>query len=356
MKKIDLHLFFRLSKAFGLFLMLTLGGYALLDFCTKAGDFVESSAFNYSLLFTFYGCEFSKRAYLFLPLCFSLALLTQLIRMNKSKELVALLCGGLSYKKILRPMWILAILVSSMLFANRIYLTPPTRSFLEDFRNDHVRSLKKTKGNENIIYALILKDDSKLVYQSYDPIKKQYFDLFWIISPDRILRIKYLDKLDMGYKARFIDELQRNSQGTFQKKHSFNELTLSPEWLRGAHFDRSLPIQTQTLKAIFQGLHKKDYLFSKNEIYTELFLTLIMSTSPLWIMLMQAPLTTRYSRHLPVLFIVGSHLFFFFTAATVFDGLGIIAQKSVVSPWIVLLIPFLLGYFILYRRYKQKLI
>jgi lipopolysaccharide export LptBFGC system permease protein LptF len=353
--KIQRHLFLRLLKTFSLFIALLLITYTLLDFCTKAADFSDTTAANYLFMLQFYGAEFSKRAHLFIPICFTLAMLLQFIRLSKTKELVALLCAGIPYRKILTPFWLMASIVTLFLFVNRQYIVPPTRDFLETYRNDHVRALKKAKNADEIIFALILKDDSKLLYQSYDPVKKTYFDLFWIVSPQRILRIKYLEMIETGYKARFVDELTRNQMGTLQKKHSFKELSFSKEWLKGAHFDKSLPIQTQSLNEMASGLKEADYIYSKDEVFTEIFVVIIMSLSPLWLVAMQAPILTRYTRQIPVLFYVGSQLLFFFCSSTIVDGFSIIAQRSIISPWILLFIPFICSMGYLGYRYRKSL-
>jgi lipopolysaccharide export LptBFGC system permease protein LptF len=354
--KIQRHLFLRQTKLFLVFIALLILTYTLLDFCTKAADFSDASAMNYLFMLRFYGSEFSKRAHLFIPICFTLSMLLQFMRLSKTKELVALLCSGISYKKVLTPYWVFASLLSLGLLLNRQYIIPPTRDFLESYRNDHVRALKKDKNTEDQIFTLVLKDDSKLIYQNYDAKTKRYFDLFWIVSPQRILRIKYLDETESGYKARFVDELCRNSLGTIQKKHSFKELNLSHEWLVGAHFDKNLPIQTQNFNQMTKGAFSNDYLFSKDEVLTEFFFNLIMCLSPLWIVLMQAPFLTSYSRQIPVLFYVGSQLLFFFCISTILDGFSILAQKSIISPWLLLFSPSFFGSGYLIYRYRKKIL
>lgn len=354
--RIQRHIFKRLFRTFLMLVGLVLSLYMLLDFCTKAVDFADARAINYLFMIKFYGSEFAKKAHILVPICFSLTVALQLIHLSKTKEIVALLSAGMSYKKILKPFWFLAFLLSSFLFVNRHLIVPPTRTFLETYRNDHVRALKKTKNIDDQIFALVLKDDSKLIYNSFDPQKGRYFDLFWIISPQRVLRIKYLDQTDNGYTAHHIDELSRNHLGTLQKKHSFKELSLSKEWLKGAHFDKSLPIQTQGFDQMIKGLKNHDYIYSKDEIVTELLVMLIMSLSPFWIITMQAPFLSRYSRQIPVLFYIASQLLIFFCTSTLVEGLGIISQRSIASPLILLLTPFILGLYWLKRRYNKRIV
>jgi lipopolysaccharide export LptBFGC system permease protein LptF len=354
--KIQRHLFMRLLKSFVFFVALLFTTYIILDFCTKVADFSDSSSINYLFMLRFYGSELAKKAHLFIPICFSLACLLQFIKLSKTKEIVALLCSGLTYQKILAPFWVMGCILSIVLFLNRQYIIPPSRNFLESYRNDHVRTLKKVKNEEDQLFTLVLKDESKLIYQSYNPIKKRYFDLFWILSPQRILRIKYIDHTELGYKAQFIDELTRNQSGTLQKKHSFKELTLSKEWLQGAHFDKSLPIQTQKLDQLIHGLKNKEYLYSRDEIYTELLLVLIMNLAPLWLIAMQSPMLCQYSRQTSILFYVATQLLFFFCSSTILDGLGIISQRSIVSPWILIFIPTTIGLFFIFKRYKKKVV
>jgi lipopolysaccharide export LptBFGC system permease protein LptF len=353
--KIQRHLFFRTTKQFALFVLLIFFTFCLIDFCTRVSDFTDSSL-GASFAFKYYGCEFAKRAHFFIPICFALTILLQFIHMTKAKEIIALLSSGMSYKKILRPFWYLAFTLGALLITIRHLVLPPSTLFLETYRNDHVRAVKKAKHASDEIFTLILKDDSKLIYQSYDAEKQRYFDLFWIVTPQRILRMKYLDKIEAGYKAHFIDELSRNQLGVFQKKHSFKELKLSKEWLKGAHLDKILPIQTHDITKLGKGLTSKDYIYSKDEIYTELLLVLIMSASPLWLLLMQAPMIRHYSRQIPVLFYVATQILFFFACATVLDGLGVIAQRSIASPWLLLFLPSMTMGFLLLRRYKKQLI
>lgn len=353
--KIQRHLFTRLVKQFILFVLLIFFTFCLIDFSTRMSESsMKLLASNF--IFKFYGSEFAKKAHFFIPICFALTILLQLLHLIKSKEIIALLSSGLNYKKILRPFWHLAFILSSLLLVNRQFILPEAILFLETYHNDHIKAVKKAKHAHDEIFTLVLKDDSKLIYQSYDTEKKRYFDLFWIISPQRILRIKYIDKTDSGYTGHFIDELTRNHLGTFQKKHSFKELKLSKEWLKGAHFDKILPIETQNLLKLAKGFTNKDYLYSKDHIYTELFLVVIMAASPLWILLMQAPLVKYFSRQIPVLFYLTLYILFFFATATILDGLGVIAQRSIASPWLLLFIPSVIGGFFLMRRYRQQFI
>lgn len=353
--KIQRHLLLRISKQFFLFTLLIFFTFCLIDFCTRVSDFTDSNL-GFGFTFTYYGCEFAKRAHFFIPICFALTILLQFIHLTKSKEIVALLSSGINYQKIIRPFWYLSIALGFLLLFNREFILPKSILFLENYRNDHVRAAKKAKNAGDEIFTLILKDDSKLIYQSYDDQKQRYFDLFWIVTPQRILRMKYLYKTESGYTAQFIDELTRNQLGVFQKKHSFKELKLSKEWLKGAHLDKTLPIQTQELSKVAKGIYNKDYIYSKDEIYTEILLVLIMSLSPLWLLLMQAPMIKNYSRHIPVLFYVATQLLFFFACATILDGLGVITQRSIASPWVLLFIPSITAGFFLIRRYRRQLI
>lgn len=353
--KIQRHLFNRIAKQFTLFVLLIFFTFCLIDFCTRVSDFTDASL-GAGFALRYYGCEFAKRAYLFIPICFALTVLLQFLHMAKSKETVALLSSGFSYKKIVRPFWYLSFILLALLLINREFILPKSTLFLETYRNDHVRAVKKAKNASDEIFTLILKDDSKLIYQSYDAQKQRYFDLFWIVTPQRILRMKYLDKTDAGYKAQFIDELTRNQLGTFQKKHSFKELKLSKEWLKGAHLDKVLPIETQDFKKLAKGIYSKDYVYSKDEIFTEIILVLVMALSPLWLLLMQAPIIRQYTRQIPVLFYVATQILFFFACATIIDGLGVIAQRSIVSPWILLFVPSVLAGIVLIRRYRKQLL
>lgn len=352
--KIQRHLFLRIAKQFFLFVLLIFFTFVLIDFCTRVSDFTDSSL-GTSFAFKYYGCEFAKRAHFFIPICFALTAILQFLHLTRSKEIIALLSSGMNFKKILAPFWLLAFLLSTVLFVNRELVLPKSSYFLETYKNDHVRAAKKAKNASEEIFTLILKDDSKLIYQSYDPQKQRYFDLFWIVNPQRILRIKYLDKFENGYQAHFIDELTRNQLGTFQKKHSFKELKLSKEWLKGAHLDKVLPIQTKHLTDLTKGILDKEFTYSKDEIFTELLLVLIMSLSPLWLLLMQAPMSRNFTRNVPVLFYVSTQILFFFCCATVLDGLGVITQRSIASPWILIFLPALIAGFILIRRYKKLL-
>lgn len=353
--KIQRHLFIRIIKQFVFFVLLIFLTFCLMDFCTRIHEFSNTSLAS-GFIFKLYGSELAKKAHFFIPICFALTILMQLVHLVKSKEIIALLSSGLNYKIIMRPFWYLAFILGSLLVVNRQFILPKSTFFLETYRNDHLKAVKKAKYAHDEIFTLILKDDSKLIYQSYDAKQNRYFDLFWIITPQRILRIKYLDKTDTGYIGYFIDELTRNQLGAFQKKHSFKELKLSKEWLKGAHFDKILPIETQTLVTLAKSIHNKDYLYSKDEIYTELLLIMIMAASPLWILLMQAPIIKSLSRQLPVLFYVTTQILFFFVTATILDGLGVIAQKSIASPWLLLFMPSAIGGFFLIRRYRKQLI
>ena len=76
-------------------------------------------------------------------------------------------------------------------YLNFEYFHPSALRHIEDFRVAHFPWQPYGQRRE-LIHLIPLKDDSKLIYQSFDKENNVLFDVLWIKSMDDVWRIKYL--------------------------------------------------------------------------------------------------------------------------------------------------------------------
>jgi len=336
--------FFReIIKVFILFLFVFYFLYSIMDYSTHMQDFIVDKQIQISDIFLYYANQFIKRADLLIPLALLIAAIKVLSTLNANRELVALQASGVKLKKLLSPFFLVACFCTCFNYFNGEYLLPNSLNYLDKFHYSHFKHMQKGRKREPV-HVLFLKDNSKLIYQTYDKEKKVFFDVIWLSSSDDIWRIKYLQADLEKPIGQYVDHLKRNSQGFFEREESYNSLLFKQiQWDRNMPRKGYIPFENRSISELFRLLHHKKTasIYEAKEIMTRLCFKCVIPLLPFLVLIAITPFCIRYSRNLPIFFIYAFGLFGYISFFTLMDSAVILGENNVFPPLVAILTPFL---------------
>ncbi len=328
------------SFTFTFFLLCLFIVYVLIDFSIHGVRFLTSGPKAGALDFIVYYLQyFAQHLDLFLPLTFLLSMYKVLFHLASHFELVALQMAGLSRKKLLLPLFFFASLLSLFGWINHEYFVGNAIVAADEFKASHSKSGKKNRSGDHF-QTLVLEDQSELVYQSFDPQKKEFFDVFWIRSEGDFWHIKKLFFASFPPIGYFADHLVRETllqkQESFEEK-IFKEMPLAPTTAPKPFIPfESRPISALFLEARLGGAGVKTHLHHK----------LALPLLPLLVLLAAAPFTFAFSRQRPTLLIVSLSLFGLIASLTLLDSFLILGENKVFPPALAIwTLPLLIAFF-----------
>jgi lipopolysaccharide export system permease protein len=288
------------------------------------------------------------------PLAFLIATIKVLTTANTRNELIALQSAGVRLSCLLRPFFLLAILLSSASYITFQTITPKALNYIDQF---HAAFLKhsKSKGKEGRIHVLYLDDGSKLVYQNYDTSDASFFDVFWVVHADDLWRIKVLTWEQDEVVGHFVDHLKRE-EGLFIKKESFEVYPFKKMNLESKSTKtRLIPLENRSLFELFQlkGSNDLRYRDDKPAIKTVLYFKMMIPLLPLLVVVGISPFCIRFHRSFSSFFIYAAGLLVFIVFFTMMNAAIILGQNEVFSPALAIFTPFVLlfaGFFWNFRK------
>jgi lipopolysaccharide export system permease protein len=344
MKIWERYLLREILKVFFLFLSCFFFLYALIDYSMHMQDFFADKSVQISHIAVYYFFHFVKRADLLIPLALLISTLKVLFSLNSRGELIALQSSGVPRKKILRPFLFIALLCALFNFTSSEFLLPSSLNFLDRFRREHFKHRDEDRHKEPV-HVLRLKDRSKIIYQTADADKKTFHDVFWVRSADEIWRIKSLSIDPENPVGFYVDHLQRNKEGNFEKAESFEQYRFAKfRWQPDPTGKGYTPLENRRLSELIGMLIQKTKTtaYEYPQVLTHVLFKLAMPFLALFVVVAGAPFCFRYSRNLPIFITYAIALFGFVAFFTLMDAAVILGENLVVSPYLVILSPILL--------------
>ncbi len=332
------YLFKETLKVFFLFLGLFYFLYASIHYSTHMQDFLRSVNVPIIDIGIYYAYHFSKVAHLLLPLALLIATIKVLTTLNANRELVALQACGMKLISLLRPFFLMAILCSVLSVLNFEFLTPRSAVYLRDFKVSHLKHEHREKRAESV-HVLHLKDQTKLVYQSYDAQKNLYLDAIWLRSIDDIWKMKGLSNTPSGPIGYYVDHLKRTPEGLLEKVESFPTYTFKEiQWIPERQHKEGLSIESKRFSQLARLAWQKYDSF----VATHLYYKTVISLLSFLVVIASAPFCLRYTRNLQIFFIYAIALFGYLAFFTMMDAAVILGENQVFGPLFALFTPFAL--------------
>ncbi len=158
MKIIDKYIFFEWLKAFLGALGLTLGILILHIMYDNLGNLIEYDA-TFIQILLFYGLFLPSLVPLILPISLLISVIFVLGNLHKNNEIVAMRAAGMNAFRITRPLWLVGVLLSAMLFWLNADLVPSALESSNKLFNNlkYQHQIAKSKSTDTIIgnYSLL---------------------------------------------------------------------------------------------------------------------------------------------------------------------------------------------------------
>lgn len=329
-------------KCFLLLLFCFYGLYFLIDYASRSGSGYTHAHFTLAELGIYYLLECVRRLDVLIPFALLIATVRTLVHMNTQNELVALLAGGVSAKAVVKPLLVLALACTSIVYFSYQYAIPRSLEEMRHIEDIHARE-KIKKKRKNFVQTVALKDGSVLLFRDFDRSKELFFDVYWMHSFDKIYHIKELSSKTRPAEGFYVDLLARNAKGVMEKRTSF-EKRLFPEIKFNRKFllDTAPPPQELSLSKLWnalpeQGLPKSE---KEAELTTVFYQKMWMPWLSLLVVLATASSCMRFSRHFPQFFVYSFAIFGLVAFLITIDAAIVLGSRQIVSPFVVMGVPF----------------
>ena len=137
--KIDVYIIKRFLGAFALALGLFTVIIIVFDLSEKIDDFMENSAPFSEVIFDYYVNWVPFLLNLFSPVFVFISVIFFTSKMAQNSEIIAMLAGGVSYRRLLRPYFITSIFLALFSFSLSAWIIPHADKTRVDFENTYIR-------------------------------------------------------------------------------------------------------------------------------------------------------------------------------------------------------------------------
>lgn len=317
-------------KVFFLFIFSFIFLFLLIDFSIN-GKHLLKNGFGFTEIIFYYLSQFAEVMLILIPFALLLGTIKVLIQLNKNRELLILYNGALSPRQILKPLLVIAIICTSILYINVEYFFPLSKTYLRKIE-EHFFANKSIDLTDRYINIISLDDGSHFLYQYFDPDRVAFFDVFWIYEDgDKIAKIKYLYPGDPP-KGTFVDLISRDNNGKLTKVLSTDEY-----FFKKLALDKTV-IEKAKFNAKEFGIYEliKLFISNKNEelipkILNQLALYLFFPLIPLFSVIIPIPLCIKFTRNFPIYLIFTLFIFGFLTLIMLCEGIRILGGNGVIS-------------------------
>lgn len=320
---------FIFSKLFLLFIFVFFSlnaGYFCLELLTFSSLPKINRLFLHFLSLVFFKADF------FINLSFLLATIHTLLSLKQHGELIALQTAGISKLRLSSPFFTLGVILLLFSYWNaEVGITKAVSWKIQSNRK------KQTLQKEPIVVKT-LENGQKIIYQTDH---SAIFDLFWIVSKQEIIHCKTVSENNGLLTGRFVDKLEINPLGRFEKADSFESLTL-PFVLADAK-QRFIPPEKCSLSTVYSILTTESLSISTD--YAKYLSSFVYKLIHPWFPFVFATALLAFiissSRKSTYLFYAGG-IFAFLLFYSMMKTFMILGENYLVSPWLtVFLIPIL---------------
>lgn len=330
-----------ISKVFFFFLLCLFFLYALLDFSTHMDDFFKNSRLQLIDMGRFYLDHFLKRADFLFPLALAVSTIKVLSTFNTRREWLVFQVAGISTKRLLLPFFYMATFCLAFNLLNFQLWLPSSLNHMDDFHAAHFKHSHRAKRKE-LIHLLNLRDNSKLIYQTYDSSKNALFDALWIRNNDDIWRMKYLSADPQNPEAQFVDHLVRGKEGFLEKTESFDAYRFTTlKWHPQMTGKGLIPFENRSVKALLSLASSPSTTpYELPKILTQICFKCAVPFLSIFVIFAIAPFCIRFSRKSTPFILYAASLFGLMAFYMLLDDAVILGENSIVSPYFAIFAPF----------------
>jgi lipopolysaccharide export system permease protein len=142
MKKIDIYIIKKYLGTFFLSILLIITISVVVDISEKLDEFMDNKAPLNEIIFHYYMNFIPYFANLFTPLFAFISVIFFTSKMAYNTEITAILAGGVSFNRMLRPYIISSVLIGVMSFLLSGYIIPPANEVRLAFEDKYIKPHK----------------------------------------------------------------------------------------------------------------------------------------------------------------------------------------------------------------------
>ena len=149
LKKLDIYIIRKYLGTFFFSILLIISISVVFDITEKLDRFIDNNASLQSIIFDYYVNFIPYFANLFSPLFSFISVIFFTSKMAYNSEIIAILAGGVSFNRMLRPYIISATLIGLLSFVLGSYIIPPANKTRLEFEDQYVQK-KKSEIARNV--------------------------------------------------------------------------------------------------------------------------------------------------------------------------------------------------------------
>lgn len=142
LKQIDVYIIRKFLGTFFFSIVLILSIAVIFDLSEKLDNFFENNAPLEAIVFDYYLNFIPFYMNMFTPLFTFISVIFFTSKLASNTEIIALLASGISFRRIVKPYFISAALISIMSFILGGYIIPPSNEKLLEFENEYIKKFK----------------------------------------------------------------------------------------------------------------------------------------------------------------------------------------------------------------------
>ncbi|GAD07711.1 lipopolysaccharide ABC transporter permease [Porphyromonas crevioricanis] len=178
-------------------ILLILSVAVVFDINEKISDFLKPEVPLRAIIFDYYLNFIPYYANLFSPLFTFISVIFFTTKLAENSEIIAMLAGGISFKRLMRPYMFSAAVIAILTFLLNSFLIPPANKTRIDFQNQYIKNRKMTY-DENI--QMEVQKDVFVYFGSYNEeintgyqFSMEKFDGNRLVSRLTAVRTEYAD-------------------------------------------------------------------------------------------------------------------------------------------------------------------
>ncbi|HAF29862.1 MAG TPA: hypothetical protein DCG75_12535 [Bacteroidales bacterium] len=140
LKKIDIYIIKKFLGSYFFAILIIISIAVVFDLSEKIEDFIEKSAPTKAIIFDYYLNFIPYFANLFSSLFTFVAVIFFTSKMAYNTEIIAILSSGVSFRRMMYPYFISALVIALMSFLLMAYIIPPANATRKDFEYKYIRN------------------------------------------------------------------------------------------------------------------------------------------------------------------------------------------------------------------------
>jgi lipopolysaccharide export system permease protein len=342
-----------LLKTFLLFITTFYGLYVLIDYASHSAAFHHNHITpTWGQLALYYASDFTKRMDVLVPFALLIATIRTLCHFNVHNELVALLAGGVSAKRLMAPFIAVGLFFTLMLNINNQFLLPFGLSTVNAIGEEYIKERQKEQ-QPSAARHFLLQDGSTVLFHDFDETTMRFKSVYWVKSVDEVLRMQELDMKAQPPRGYNVELIKREPGGHLALVASFKTYDLTGLVIDKTKVRKTLaPPEELSLTALWKQIPEASAENSEKEsqLITAFYKKLAMPWLCLLAVIGPAPFCLRFTRNLQVFFIYAFSIAALVTLYLIIDAGAVLAKRQILAPALAIWAPLTAaGGFIGYR-------